>query len=326
MDIQGHLIELLSDGEFWSGEALGSRLGVSRTAVWKQLQKLEALGLAVESVKGVGYRLPGSLDLLDAERIQANIPAECIGGISCFSVQRSVPSTNQLAAQLGEQAGRGGIVVLAEHQSSGRGRRGKAWVSPYGKNIALSIAWKFDHGARALEGLSLAVGVIVRRVLVRFGLVGAQLKWPNDIHVEQRKLGGILLEMTGDPAGECTVIVGIGLNLSDDQEALDDVDQPWTSFECVTGSAADRNVFAGVLISELVNLLADYQQMGFGSFRDEWLTADAFAGAGVVLSMGNREIAGTCCGVDDDGALLLKTDNGVVERFIGGELSVRRRV
>ena len=142
--------------------------------------------------------------------------AESHGDLPCeLEIFQSIDSTNRYARERAEAEAISGAVVLAENQTAGRGRRGKTWVSPFAANLYMSIVWDFDQGAESLQGLSLAVGVGVRRTLVELGLQDVQLKWPNDIYIGGKKLGGILLEMIGDPNGRCTVIIGIGLNVSD---------------------------------------------------------------------------------------------------------------
>ncbi|MGI9295270.1 MAG: biotin--[acetyl-CoA-carboxylase] ligase, partial [Pseudomonadales bacterium] len=208
------LLSLLSAGQYVSGQELANALGVSRTAVWKQLNKLDEYGLEVESVKGRGYRIAGGIDLLDAASITAGMTTLSRNLLSRLDVRETVGSTNAEAmAQIAAGCG-SGYVCTAEQQSAGRGRRGRQWVSPYARNLYISAVWEYSQGAAVLEGMSLAVGVVVARALKACGVAPVQLKWPNDVLHEGAKLGGILLEMTGDAAGACQVVVGIGLNVS----------------------------------------------------------------------------------------------------------------
>jgi BirA family biotin operon repressor/biotin-[acetyl-CoA-carboxylase] ligase len=227
-DKQNKILDILKDGEFHSGEALGEKVGCSRTAVWKHLQKLEALGLLVETTKGTGYRIVGGVELLDGEAIARALSATASPHLSRIDVFQSIDSTNTYARELAEKESASGAVILAEQQTAGRGRRGKTWVSPFAANIYLSVVWDFEQGAQSLEGLSLAVGVAVKRALTAHGVAGVKLKWPNDIYVEQKKLGGILLEMIGDPAGHCTVVVGVGLNIAMPTQQGSAIEQDWT--------------------------------------------------------------------------------------------------
>lgn len=191
------LIRVLADGRFHSGTQLGEALGLSRAAIWKQVKKLEAVGLECESVKGKGYRVSGGVDLLVKERVLNAMSPLGRETLSLLELFPSIDSTNRRGLAMAGQRSLCSYACLAEHQSAGRGRRGRQWVSPYGASIYLSVGWGFDGGAQALEGLSLAVGVAVAEVVGHYG-VPVGLKWPNDIVVNGRKLGGILLEMTGE--------------------------------------------------------------------------------------------------------------------------------
>jgi len=327
---QDLILDILKDGNFHSGESLGEALGCSRTAVWKRLQKLEILGLDIESIKGTGYRVAGGFELLEAQLIKSQLTEMAAAELADLEVFKSIDSTNKYAREKAEQAPASGSVVLAEQQSAGRGRRGKTWVSPFAANIYLSIVWDFEQGAQALEGLSLAVGVAVKRALNAQGVNGVQLKWGNDIYVEGQKLGGILLEMIGDPAGQCSVIVGVGINVAMPETQGSDIDQEWTDIRSQLQKYPDgenqrpsRNKLAASLISEIVMLLRDFQAQGFSMYRDEWQAADAFFGQEAVISTPKQSITGIVKGVDQNGALRLQLENGKIDTFIGGELSLR---
>ena len=318
------LLPLLASGEYCSGQVLADALGISRTAVWKQLNALSELGLEIESVKGRGYRIPGGIDLLQAEQVRAALVPVAAGLLSRLELTETVDSTNAEAMRQVELGATSGLVCSAEQQLAGRGRRGRAWVSPFARNLYVSAVWEYHQGAAALEGLSLAVGVAVARALAACSLPPVQLKWPNDITYEGAKLGGVLLEMTGDAAGTCQVIVGIGLNVAMPDGAARDIDQAWTDIETMsTGSRPGRNDLLAALLNELLPLLAGYEQQGFAPWRDPWLALDAFAGQSVVLHTGARDLAGIARGVDDRGALQLETATAGTQSIFGGEISMR---
>lgn len=321
-DLQNQIIDILKDGNFHSGGSLGEQLGVSRTAIWKQLQKLEDMGLPVESVKGTGYRIANGLELLAKTSIvkhlcnaKAQIPRR-------IEILKSVDSTNKYLHEQTD-ADYSKAVVFAERQTSGRGRRGKAWVSPFAANIYMSILWDFEQGAQALEGLSLGVGVAVRRALVELGIGNVGLKWPNDIYIGDKKLGGILLEMIGDPAGQCSVIVGVGINVAMPSKNTVDIDQPWTDLNSESAMPVSRNKLAANLTDHIFQLLDSFEVIGFGHYRDEWQDADAFKGRQGTIQTPRDAISGTIVGVDNRGAVQLRLPNGEVQSFIGGELSLR---
>ena len=318
------LLPLLAEGEFRSGQDLADALGVSRTAVWKQVNKLAAeTGLAIESVKGRGYRIPGGIELLDAEKVSAALRPEASRLLSSLVLLESVDSTNAEVLRRAETGCPRGFVCSAEQQTAGRGRRGRHWVSPFASNLYLSLLWEFDEGAAALEGLSLAVGVATARALETAGLPPVQLKWPNDILHEGAKLGGVLLEMVGDAAGACQVVIGVGLNVRMPKEAAQGIDQQWTDIEAMSGGAhPGRNVLLAALLSELLPLVASFESSGFTPWRAPWQALDAFNGETVVLQSGSRKMAGIARGVDERGALLLETAEGR-KAVYGGEISLR---
>lgn len=314
------LLKILADGQFHSGEALGEQLGVSRAAIWKQLKKLEGLGLALHSVKGRGYRLADPLALLSTERLLAELQPEVVAQLRGVELSLSIPSTNG-AAMAALSQDRHGWLYLAEQQTAGRGRRGRPWVSPFGRNLYFSLCWSFSGGAAALEGLSLVVGLAVRDGLADCGVTDLGLKWPNDVLRGPRKLAGILLEMSGDAAGQCQVVIGVGINVGMPEAAGQLIDQPWSDLQDLS-PALDRNQILARVLNRLFPYLATFAQQGFGAFGDRWRQHDALAGRSVTLMTPRVQLAGICRGVDGQGALLLETAAGV-EAFHGGEVSLR---
>lgn len=317
------LIKAMADGDFHSGEELGQVMSVSRTAVWKQIKKVEGMGLIVESVKGRGYRLVGGIDLLDQDLILAGLTAEAGLLVSELDVRDVVDSTNVQALSRALQAPSAGYVCTAEQQTAGRGRRGKPWLSPYAGSIYLSIVWEFVGGAAALEGLSLATGVVVVESLRQLGLEGVQLKWPNDLLCDGHKLAGILLEMTGDAAGPCQVVVGIGLNVTMSSDLGASIDQPWVDMNTVAGNRQSRNQLLITLLNALLPMLASYESDGFSAYKKRWEELDAFSGQQVLVNLGREMISGVAMGVDNTGALKVETQLGM-RHFNGGEVSLRR--
>lgn len=314
------LLALVADGEFHSGEELGAALGVSRTAIWKQLQKFANDGLVLESVRGRGYRLPGGYCALREQAIRQALDAEASALLSSLDVLQRVDSTSSLLAERGRLGASSGAVCVAEQQTAGRGRLGRTWVSPFGRNLMFSILWEFDGGAAALEGLSLAVGVGVAETLQALGLAGVQLKWPNDVLVDGRKIAGVLLEMQGDAAGRCQVVIGIGVNVAMPDNAP--IDQAWTDLKRAGQEQLDRNYLLAALLNRLLPLLHAFSQTGFGALRERWQALDALYGRPVVLHRGAWQVAGVCWGVADNGALKFEGEAGV-EWISGGEVSIR---
>ena len=324
------LIKILSDGKFHSGEDIGRELGVTRAAVWKTVQKLPTLDLQYDSVTGKGYRISGGVDLLNQQLIGSYISSEAkpfFNGVDVFNV---LGSTNDLIAErsqsLDESEGRrSGYFCLAEQQTAGRGRRGKEWVSPYAKNIYLSFSWQFERGISAIEGLSLAVGLGVSNALAQCNVPGVELKWPNDLLVNGKKLGGILIEMTGDVEGPCQVVVGIGINVNMTQSQGQSIDQAWDSVASLNGNAAsNRNKLVGSVINELMLMLSRFEVEGFSIYREAWQAKDYFRNKPVTLMIADKPIEGVARGIAANGALRLEIE-GEIKEFSGGEISMRIR-
>ncbi|WP_287815881.1 biotin--[acetyl-CoA-carboxylase] ligase, partial [Pseudomonas sp.] len=229
------LLTLLQDGRFHSGEDLGRALGISRSAVWKQLQLLEEdLGLAVHKVRGRGYRLSAPVSLLAPERIASRLAALGWG----LEVHQVLDSTNAQALRSVQAVLERPLLILAERQDAGRGRRGRTWVSPYGANLYYSLVIPVQGGIKRLDGLSLVAGMATTACLRAHGLNDAMLKWPNDVLVRSHKIAGILLELVGDPADQCHVVLGIGINAN--MRTADTIDQQWTSMFLQTQQPVDR--------------------------------------------------------------------------------------
>ena len=320
------LLTLLADGEFHSGEELGESLGITRAAVWKKVKILEELGLQLNSVRGKGYRLANGVELLNKERINAALKPDVkqrIGLHTCLTTT----STNDLVREVAQGAGHEQYFCLVEHQSQGRGRRGRIWSNPFGSTICMSALWKIGEGTASIEGLSLAVGVAVVKALESCGCHGLKLKWPNDIlrltESGSEKLAGILLEIQGDPTGECEVVIGIGMNVALSQQQLDDVTQPATDLCRVSGAIVSRNTVIAALINTLSQMLESYGQGGFALFREEWVKYDAFFGQSVTLNASEKTVEGIARGVNEQGGLLLDTKGGIMV-FNGGEVSLRK--
>ncbi|WP_261842620.1 bifunctional biotin--[acetyl-CoA-carboxylase] ligase/biotin operon repressor BirA [Aliamphritea ceti] len=316
------ILGLLADGKFHSGQDLGKALGVSRSAVWKQMQLVQELGLEVYSVKGRGYRIPGGVDLLSAEQLIKGFSPAIADKVELQPIEFTMPSTNAAALTGLVVPGNCSRLYVAEQQTAGRGRRGRQWVSPFASNLYFSLTWQFSSGVAALEGLSLVVGVALLRGLRKLGVNDVSVKWPNDLLWRNRKLAGVLLEMVGDASGECNVVVGIGMNVNMPRQEMREVEQPWVDLTEILGEAPSRTRVLATLINALIPTLEEFVEKGFSGLRDEWQAANSFQDESVVLQTAQHNIQGLCRGVNDTGALLLETVNGV-EAFHGGEVSLR---
>ena len=312
------LLSTLSDGQFHSGEKLGQRLSISRSAVWKQIERLRKMGVEVHSVTGKGYRLPAGLALMSRQTIFEYLDATTIEWMRDLELLFSTTSTNA-EAMLRAQAGVERCVIMAEHQTQGRGRRGRSWASPLGANIYLSMVASFQAGVAALEGLSLAVAVYVVRALEKYGIVGLGVKWPNDILIDGRKLAGILLEVSGDLTGPCKIVIGIGLNVRMPAAMSLLIEQPYTDLALNFRGHLDRDKIVAGIIRELALGLVEFNNSGFISLRSSWDKLDVYKGRMVEIRAGSNLIQGRVKGVSETGALLLETDSGP-RTVAGGEI------
>lgn len=313
------LLKLLKDGRFHSGQVLGAALGISRSAIWKQLQQIEAeYGVAIHKVRGRGYQLAAPLLLLDEHEISLGATGEHWP----VHIHDSIDSTNAEALRMIEAGVQAPFLVIAERQSAGRGRRGRKWVSPFAQNLYYSLVLRIEGGMRQIEGLSLVVGIAVLHALRESGVSTAGLKWPNDLLVGQQKIAGILLELVGDPADVCHVVIGVGINVN--MQTADEVDQQWTSLQLQIGKPVDRNGLTASLNKHLQDLLARHRIGGFSALREEWERYHLWQGRAVSLIAGSTVIEGTVLGVDGQGALRLKVGDEV-KVYSGGELSLRLR-
>ncbi|HFE3213427.1 TPA: bifunctional biotin--[acetyl-CoA-carboxylase] ligase/biotin operon repressor BirA [Klebsiella quasipneumoniae subsp. similipneumoniae] len=308
------LISILADGEFHSGEQLGEQLGMSRAAINKHIQTLRDWGVDVFTVPGKGYSLPEPIHLLDEKKISQQIEH---GRVTVLPV---IDSTNQyLLDRLDELTP--GDACVAEYQQAGRGRRGRKWFSPFGANLYLSMYWRLEQGPAAAIGLSLVIGIVIAEVLQQLGAEQVRVKWPNDIYLQDRKLSGILVELTGKTGDAAQIVSGAGINLVMRRVESDVVNQGWISLQ-EAGVVIERNLLAARLIKELRLGLELFEQEGLAPYLPRWEKLDNFIHRPVKLIIGDKEIYGISRGIDAQGALLLEQD-GVIKAWVGGEISLR---
>jgi BirA family biotin operon repressor/biotin-[acetyl-CoA-carboxylase] ligase len=326
------LLALLAAGEPLSGEALAVAAGVTRAAIWKQVEALRRRGVPVEARGAAGYCLPWPLQMLDAPRIRALLPASAASALTAMDVHWELDSTS---SELQRRLATAGdfSVVLAETQHAGRGRRGREWLSPPGMNIYLSCLKRFDAGFAALTGLSLAVGVIALRALEKLGIDGAGLKWPNDLLMASGKrsdgpggkLGGILIELSGEYQGPCAAIIGIGLNLRLTPALREQAGQPVADLAGLGGGMPpDRNLLVATLITALVEGLREFERDGFAAFGTDYARYDLLRGQPLHLSGALEAFRGVGAGVDARGALQVRLDDGSIRRVDSADVTVRR--
>lgn len=308
------LVSLLADGEFHSGEQLGERLGMSRAAINKHIQTLRDWGVDVFTVPGKGYSLPEPIQLLSQKSISEQVKG---GNVSVLPV---IDSTNQyLLDRIAELAS--GDACVAEYQQAGRGRRGRKWFSPFGANLYLSMYWRLEQGPAAAIGLSLVIGMVMAEVLQELGAEKVRVKWPNDLYLDDRKLAGILVELTGKTGDAAQIVIGAGINLAMRNVEEHVVNQGWINLQ-EAGVIINRNILAARLITELRSALALFEEEGLAPWLSRWDKLDNFINRPVKLIIGEKEIFGISRGIDAQGALLLEQD-GVIKPWMGGEISLR---
>ena len=316
------ILHLLADGQFHSGEALAQHFKVTRATIWNAVKHAESLGVEVFSVRGRGYKLPQPIELLDENSVLHAIGEQR----AWFNLQilDEVKSTNTYLMQ--NKNASHATCVAAHIQTHGKGRRGRAWVSQLGASLTFSLLWRFQCGAAALSGLSLAVGVALIRALSALGVDDVQLKWPNDVLIldenkQGKKLAGILIELQGDLEGPSVAVIGIGFNLNLPKKVLQSIDQP--AIDLASLKAIDQNILLGTLLKHLADVLSGFEAHGFIGLRDEWLGYHAYENKPVRMLLPNgTDVSGVVKGVAEDGILLVETALGL-QRFSAGEISLR---
>lgn len=309
------ILRTLNHETFTSGAQIAQTLGITRASVSLALQRAEHYGVELERRVGVGYRLLEPIDWLDVDKIQqhlAPIPHD-------YQIQiiSEVDSTNNALLTMAEVSRE--TVLATEWQGQGRGRRGRAWEGVVGGSLMFSIKKVFPEGVATLSGLSLAVGVAMIRALTELGVNDAALKWPNDLVCEKGKLGGVLIEVTGDALGPSTAVIGIGLNIKLPQKLS--LTDPYTDL-CALGFQHDRNTLLGTLLNHLYQVFTTFEKEGLAPFLNEWEKAHCWQGKAVKLLDGQREVLGTALGITKEGALRLLTNEG--EKIImSGDISLR---
>ena len=315
------ILQQLANGQFHSGEALAKQFSVSRATVWNAIQHAQSLGIEVFSVRGRGYKLPKAISLFDKAQIQQAIGVER----EWFHVEvlDEVVSTNTYLMKAAASGAPHASCVVAHIQTNGRGRRGRTWISHLGASLTFSLLWRFDCGAAALSGLSLAIGVGLIRALTELGITSAQLKWPNDVLVENKKLAGILIDLQGDLDGPSAAVIGVGININLPESIKKSIDQPAIDLNQMGAGHVDQNQLLGIVLKHFANVLRQFEQSGFVGIRDEWLRYHAYHQQPVRLLMPDgRDIEGEVIDVADDGILLVNTAYGM-QRFSAGEISLR---
>jgi len=330
--IDQHLLSVLADGRDHPDHELCRALGTDTDSLRIHIDTLRALGIEINgnpidnnsnpSPTGTSYRLARPWELLDADRIRDAMDPAARALLGELDVKLHTDSTNALLRRSVDASSPNGSACLSETQSAGRGRHGRAWVSPPGGNIYLSVAWHYPATVRDLSGLSLALGVAASHAIADIGATDIGLKWPNDLVWNDLKLGGILVELRSRRQQGNQVIAGIGINTRLAANQAVTIDQPWTDLSRIIGHPPPRNRLAGRLLRHFLDTLS-----GFGGSAPEWqrefARRDALASRTVTLTQPDGSVLqGVARGIDSQGALKMETERGISHHPVG-EASIR---
>lgn len=332
-ETRDRFLELLSDGYFHSGESIAKELDITRAAIWKHTKALQKMGLDIFCVRGKGYRLANPLELLDQDKIEARIK-EQDHDIHVSTLIKTVSTSTRTKRFLNSKEPPPlPFAIAAEWQSEGRGRMGRPWVSPFGRSLSFSYSEEIDLPAAQLSGLSLLVGIVIAKALTKYGAEDIGLKWPNDIicrggEFKGNKLGGILIEISGEAEGPSLVTVGVGINLNVPEKEMQKVDQPWVNLvdllpgDHVTLPISRNDLLADILV-EIKNHITKFTETGLSQYLEEWKQYDDLYGEKVYVIHPRQNYHGVANGISKNGGLCLLTQNGILE-INSGEVKVRR--
>ena len=310
-----HLTSILSDLKYHDGDSLGAQLGITRSAVWKSIKKLEEYGIEISSIKNKGYALKETLYLLDQNEITKKIANPNI----IIEVLENIDSTiTYIKKNLDKDKRK---IVLSETQTNARGRMGRNWHAPFGQNIYMSYAYGFKKDVSELNGLSLVVSMAMLDAIKEIGISdNIMLKWPNDGMFEGQKIMGNLIEVQSEAYGETLAIISFGINVNMLNDENRDITQNWTSLKKITGNYIDRNQLVIALIHNLNFYLEQFAKYGLREFMPKWQQLDYLYNQSIKLN--NGEISGIARGINEQGNLLLELASGETRAFSSGETSI----
>lgn len=322
------LLILLNDGNFHSGSDLGKKLNLTRSAVWKLVKQLEKLGIEVEAKIRLGYRIIHSLEFMDKKKIGQYLTAPHKQYLDKIIIFDELPSTNSYLVELAKtDPNYKECICLAESQTAGKGRLGRQWLSPYAQNIYLSLLWRFAKEPDELGGLSIAAAVAVVESLKRYGIKqDIKLKWPNDVFWQQRKLAGILIEISGEAHHAYNTVIGIGLNVNIPKKLGQNIGQPFCDVAEIINAMPERNKLIGLLIDQLLTTMVIFQKDGLQPFLEKWRELDAFYGQKVTLITPHEKISGIGRGINAKGHFLLEDKLSKLHSFAAGEVSLAKNI
>lgn len=324
MNLDTLILKELRKSDTMSGADLAEHAGVSRAAVWARIEELRALGYEIQATPHHGYSLVSTPDALHADDLLARLKDTRIVGRD-VRVFKETNSTNDVIEKLARDGAKEGVVVYAESQSKGRGRMGRKWVSPANKGLWFSVLLRPQMRPQAVTQITVAAATALSRAIRQTSGVSLQVKWPNDILIDGRKVGGILTEMNAEVDQVKYVILGIGVDVnlaeSDLPEELKDVA---SSVSIASGKKEDRPALAAAILEELD---ADYARLRRGEFKavaEEWESQCITLGRDVAVTIGSRKFRGRAESLDEDGALMVRLAHGQLERITGGDVVLEK--
>src|SRR5258706_1803073 len=326
MTIDSQILKMLraANGDAVSGGELSHQAGVGRAAIWARIEELRSLGYDIEASPHLGYRLLTSPDVLHADDLMARLGKTKVIGRD-IRVFQETTSTNDVVEKLARDGVKEGAVIFAESQTKGRGRLGRKWLSPSSKGLWFSILLRPDLRPQEATQLTVASATALRRAIQTLTALRTEIKWPNDILIGGKKIAGILTELNAELDRVKYVILGIGVDVNlNPGDFPSELRKLATSLKAELGRPLSRAELAVTILRELD---ADYRRICSGQFAaiaDEWEEHCTTIGHDVVIRIGERQIRGRAESLDDDGALLLRTNHGHLERIIGGDVTLEK--
>lgn len=317
-----HALRSVNEGGV-SGAELSQKLGVSRAAIWARIEELRQIGYDIEATPHLGYRLLSSPDALHADDLLARLGETKVIGRD-IRVFEETTSTNDVIEKLARDQVKEGVVVFAESQSKGRGRLGRKWISPPRKGLWFSVLLRPDLRPQEATQLTVASATALRRALETNAGVKATIKWPNDILINGKKTAGILTELSAELDRVKHIILGIGVDVNlTASEFPADLRKQATSLKIESGKSISRAELAVAILRELDEEYAKVNAGEFEGIAHEWEEHCRTIGHEVTIQVGERRVHGRAESLDDDGALLVRTEHGHLERVIGGDVTMR---
>ncbi len=324
MTLDTQILKALRESATISGAELADHAGVSRAAVWARIEELRGLGYEIQANPHQGYKLVSTPDALHADDLLARLIDTRVIGRD-VQVFKETNSTNDVIEKFARDGAKEGGVVYAEAQSRGRGRMGRTWISPPQKGLWFSILLRPQMRPQAVTQITVAAATALSRAIRRISGVAVQVKWPNDILIDGRKVAGILTELNAEVDRVKYVILGIGVDVNlAERDLPDDLKTLATSVRIASGKKVDRPALAAAILEELD---ADYARLNRGEFKtvaEEWESQCITLGRDVAITVGNREVRGRAESLDEDGALMVRSSHGQLERIIGGDVMLEK--